>query len=266
MVASVALGLLSLYRSNDREPRQLEAPWVPEHSSNRGLRQPDAAQVAGSAAMPSGPRATLWGPHAADARSPDPPTPPRPAPCSSACAPLRRAGSRCSWCRRRPTSTTTSASWPRPGSCSAPRCVTFRGWSREIAARGRRPRARRSGRVARERVVRAAVARHAAAGAGAARRARPASPPRPASCSPSSRRTLVTPARFTRALRGWAAAAGARARGGARRALLGLPPAAGARSAAVDERGLRPRGAGRAARAARRRGARGRCSSTASTT
>ena len=80
-------------------------------------------------------------------------------------------------------------------------------------------------------------------------------------------RSLVTPARFTAALRAWAAEQRPRAAYAerARGALLGLPPPARAARAARPG-GLRVGGARRAARRARRVGRRGPCSSTASTT
>ena len=131
---------------------------------------------------------------------------------------------------------------------------------------GRRARARRSGAVARERLVRAvvaeadleALARSAAApGFAGGRRRR---------CSPSSAARSIGPARFTRAVRDWEAAA-RRRRTPASSPRCTRPTTAGSSAlGAVDAEGLARAALDAAARAARRRGAGGRCSSTGSTT
>ena len=157
-------------------------------------------------------------------------------------APARRAAARAAargadGGRRRRT---TSASSRPAGIVFGAEVLTFARLMREIAARRRRARRGRSGAVARERVVRAAIARRAscarwrasARGAGLRRRAAGA-------LFAELQRSLVAPARFTRALRAWAR----RRRAGAtptswRRC---TPPTAGGwrRSGAVDARGLR---------------------------
>ena len=151
-----------------------------------------------------------------------------------------RRATRCSWCRPRPTPSTTSASCRPRGSWSAPRSSTFPRLVRELARRaGVRARVARA-RVARERVVRAAVGRRPTCTRSPRSAAAPGfagAPPR--RCSPSS------------AAR-WSARRGSRARcatgrpaetapphaGELARAVLGLPPPARARSARVDADGL----------------------------
>ena len=210
-------------------------------------------------------RATLIGPMSADARSPDPRTPPRPAPCSTACAPRGRA-TRCSSCPPRPTSTTTSASSRPSGFVFGAEVLTFsrliaRDRARAPALRARplgpcRARPRRPG----------GDRRRAAAGAGRVGRARPASPTRPGALFAELQRSLVAPARFTAALRAWAAPAGrAAVRRRARRALLGATAAGWRSSGAPTGRATPGRRSTRCAPTPAAWGG-GPCSSTASTT
>ena len=142
--------------------------------------------------------------------------------------------------------------------------LTFSRLIREIARRTKL-RARPLGWTARDRVVRAAVAgvplRELAASAGT-----PGFADAAGRLFAELERGRVEPARFTAALRTWAAGGGARGvRRRARRALLGLPPhARGARPPVA--RGLRLGGARRAARRPGACGRGARCSCTASTT
>ena len=139
----------------------------------------------------------------------------------------RRHRRRCSWSRPTPTSCATAASWPTTGSSSARRSCASGQLASEMARRGG-VRGRVLSRLQRERVAAAAIA---AAPLDVLRRSaadRAGSRPRSSGSRASSSRGASIPARFTSALRTWAAGTLTRGlRRGARGAVLRLPPRAG---------------------------------------